>query len=124
MTFDKSTLDIVRKELNDVLSRYGAQKEIQFKIGNITYEDNSFKTTLKAVNVGSGYDHDKNEFEKYCWKFDLPHDAYGKVINYKGIDYRIAAIRPRARKYPVLLENLQTGEKKLCVMATTIHDRI
>ncbi len=124
MTFDKSTMEMIRKEMNDVLSRYGAPKDIQFKIGNITYDDNSFRTTLKVVNVGNGHNPDKAEFEKFCWKFGLPNRAYGKIINWKGIDYKIAAIRPRARKYPVLLENLQTGERKVCLMASSVNDLI
>ncbi len=111
MGYTSSDMDKMRKELNEVLKSYGTHNDVKFEIGRITYDDNSFRTTLKAFNVAGGADPAKSEFEKYCYKFDIPKDWYGKVVKLKGVHYKVAAIKPKARKYPVLLTPTNGIEK-------------
>lgn len=103
MGFTSNDMDKMRKDINDVLRGYGVRENIKFEIGRITYDDNSFRATLKAFNTAHGRDPLKSEFEKYCYKFNIPSDWYGKIVEIKGIHYKVSAIKPRARKYPVLL---------------------
>lgn len=121
MTFTKDNLNDIRKELNGVLESYGVTKDIEFKFGNITFEDNSFRTTLQAFNTAGGNDSSKLEFEKYCFKFGVPRDWYRKELSWKGVDYKIAGIRPRARKFPILLENVSTGEQRVCLTVDSVR---
>jgi hypothetical protein len=121
MEFTKDNLDDIRKELNDVLQRYGVTKDVEFQIGNITFEDNSFRTTLKAFNVEGGIDAAQVEFEKWCYKFGVQKSWYGKDITFKGKQYRIAGIKPRARKFPVILFSYDTGKKDTAVTVDSIR---
>jgi hypothetical protein len=115
MTFDKITVDNMRNELNDVLKRYGSHVGVKFEIGRITYDNDSFRTSIKAFNTADGVDSKKVEFAKNCRKFGIPQDWYGKNIIVDGVEHRIIGVRPRARKYPILLKNLATGNETLCI---------
>ena len=124
MEFTKDNLNDIRKELNDVLQRYGVTKDIDFQIGNITFENDSFRTTLKAFNVAGGIDSSQVEFDKWCYKFGVEKNWYGKDITFQGKQYRIAGIKPRARKYPVVLFNYSTGKKDTSVTVDSIRGKV
>ena len=103
MSFTSSDMNKMRKDINDVLRAYGVREDIKFEIGRITYDDDSFRTTLKAFSTAHGKDPARSEFVKNCYKFNIPADWFGKIVEIKGIHYKVSAIKPRARKYPILL---------------------
>lgn len=114
MNFDNSNLDKIRKELNDVLARYGASNSIDFKIGKMTYNGDHFSAKLEAFNTESGGTAEQMSFEQGCAKFGIPAQWYGKSIMIQGNEYIVCGINTRARKYPINLRNAITGnvEKK------------
>jgi hypothetical protein len=103
MDFSKETIEKIRKEMNDVLTRYGVHNDIEFEVGRITYDHNSFRTTLKALNTGNGIDPRKLEYEKNCYKFGAEPSWFGKQVFVNGEYYTVTEIKPRARKYPIIL---------------------
>ena len=107
-----STEDVqkIREELNSVLSSYGGSKNIEFKIGSISYDNDSFRTTLKGSNTESGKDSYEIDFHKYRNKFSIPADWYGREISLKSGKYRICGISGRARKSPIFLRHVTTGK--------------
>jgi hypothetical protein len=109
MEFDKNSLELIRKELNDVLSKYGVRHDLEFKIGNISYQENSFKTSLECFNTEGGQSAEKIAFDKNCYVKNVPSNWYGKIIQMSGKDYMIAGVNTRGRKYPIMLKNVLTG---------------
>lgn len=109
MKFDNQRLDSIRQDLNRVLKSYGVQQNIDFKIGKITYTDDSFKVSLEAFDTQRGGSAEQISYEKNCMKFGLQQDWYGKEITLNGRRYTVADINTRARKYPVVLRNANTG---------------
>lgn len=117
MNFNNDNLDQIRKELNDVLARYGASNSIDFKIGKMTYNTDSFSLKLEAFNTDAGGTAEQMSFEQGCARFGIPREWYGKSIDINGIDYIISGVNTRARKYPISLRNSNTGnvDKKCSV---------
>lgn len=109
MKFDNSNLDKIRKELNDVLSKYGVRNDFEFKLGRFSYQDNSFKASLECFNVEGGLSAEKIAFDKNCYSKNVPFDWYGKIIKQVGEDYMIVGVNTRGRKYPIMLKNVATG---------------
>ena len=103
MALTGSDLDQLRKELNQVLSRYGETKGIQFKLGNISYGSSYFNVKLSAFLADEDNDGKRDMFKMNCGKFGIPADWYGKVVVLDGMQYKITEVAPRARKYPVIL---------------------
>jgi len=122
--FDRKEIEKLREELNDVLKSYGMSKNIEFEIGRISYDDNFFRTSLKAFNTANNNDYKKTEFEKNCYKFHINHDWYGKIISSDGIDYKVSAIRTRARKYPIVLEAVKPGQKGIVASVSYVKNRL
>ena len=113
MTFTKENLNDIRHDITHILSGYGNTNNVKFKLGNITYDSNSFRVTLKAFSSEDGtVDTGKIEFEKYCYKFYVPKDWYGKNFLLRNEEYKIVGIKSRARKYPVVIQNIKTGNRK------------
>lgn len=109
MTFDNKSLNSIREDLNRVLKSYGIQNNIDFKIGRISYTDDTFKTTLEAFNTENGGDAAQLAFEKDRYKFGVPADWFGSRVEINGVGYLVNGINPRARKYPISLKNEVTG---------------
>jgi len=109
MKFDGKTLDNIREDLNNVLKSYGIQNNIDFKIGRISYTEDTFRTTLEAFNTENGGDADQIAFEKNRQRFGIPSDWFGKTVTINGKEYAVNGVNPRARKYPISLKNVETG---------------
>jgi len=113
MDFNKTKIQELRKELNSVLDSFGKKNNLKLEIGRITYDTDFFRTQIKAFDLSDNKDVDKIEFDKYCWKFHIPADWYGKEMTLdKGI-YIVSGIATRAKKYPILLRNKATGKVDL-----------
>ena len=124
MDFDKSKIQELRKELDNVLDAFGRKNNLKLEIGGITYDDNFFRTQLKAFDLSGNKDADKIEFDKYCFKFHVPADWYGKEMKLdKGV-YIISGIAPRAKKYPILLKNKTTGKVDLKMSVSRVREKL
>ncbi len=99
--FDKIAMKAVRNDLNEALKAVEAKHGITFTIGNIGYSSSDFRCTLKAV-AGSADEAKLIEWDKYCTKFGLMPDLFGKSFSVNGDVFVIDSIKPRAKKYPVI----------------------
>jgi hypothetical protein len=100
--FDKASLKQVRREVDKVLSGLGETLGITLKIGNISYQDNTFTTRLEGSV--SGFDQRSTEWADHFQKFDMEEDWFGKTLQYGDQAYKIVGLRPRARKQQILIE--------------------
>lgn len=101
--FNRTNLKAVNDEINDVLSKVLEKYGLSVKLGDISFDDNSFKTKL-TVSTGSKSDSLKRDFEKHAPKFGLKKSDFGKTINWSGEVFKIVGIKPRSTKYPLLAE--------------------
>ena len=123
--FDKASLKQVRREVGKVLSELGETLGITLKIGNISYQDNTFTTRLEGSV--SGFDQRSTEWAVHFQKFDMEEDWLGKTLQYGDQAYKIVGLRPRARKQQILIERdgktYQVDPSLIrSKMATTIHE--
>ena len=123
--FDKASLKQVRREVGKVLSELGETLGITLKIGNISYQDNTFTTRLEGSV--SGFDQRSTEWAVHFQKFDMEEDWLGKTLQYGDQAYKIVGLRPRARKQQILIERdgktYQVDPSLIRrKMATTIHE--
>jgi len=96
MTFTKETLENIRKVLVKHLDEAGYELEIDFSLGSIRYEDQSF--TVKLTALTNGYNPKEEALLEYH------PDWHNKIVNISGENFKIVGWNAKARKNKVLLE--------------------
>lgn len=99
----------MRKELEAALAAIEKKHGYKITIGNMTYKTNGFTAKLEGESTANGRNPDKEIFEANCFRFGIPHTWFGKELKVKNTTYKIVGIKPRSRKYPLLLQNVATG---------------
>lgn len=107
--FTPKNLDEIRVELDKMLLEYGKQKGIAFQIGNISYTGNSFSTTLKCVEGSTSDAVDREEWNKYCAKFDLTPEDFGKKFAYQEKKWQVVGIKPYSQN-SIVVKEIDSGK--------------
>lgn len=111
---DKQTIKSIRKDIDKELETVAEKYGIHLELGNIRYDDNSFKAKLNGVEVnGDPTDKDakfKAEFAKHAQRFGFAPSDFNKEFKRGDKVFQIKSFKPRAHKYPVLAEEKNTGK--------------
>lgn len=106
--FTKESIQLLRKDLETILSEVEKDYDITISIGNISYDTSSASMTIKCFQ-GSPGESERAEFEKHCFSFDyLPAD-YKRIVEFNGRRYEFIGFETSARKYKYLIRNIKTG---------------
>lgn len=108
----KEMLEKLRRDINTALDAVAASHNGEFKVGNIKYDDNSAKIELTfLINGEDGETAEQLEFNKYARAYGFDPVDYGKTLFVDGVPYQFVGFLPKARKYPCLLRNANTGRE-------------
>ena len=112
---NKGNIKDVRADLTQDLMELDKKYGMTFQMGNIRYQDDQMKFTLTAY-VNSKHsnrnklDVNKVEFTKNAILYGLNAEDFGKEFTVAGKTYVICGLKPKARKYPILGTDYQTGK--------------
>jgi len=112
---DRSTVEMLLDEAEEALGQIAMRHGIVVSRKHCTYSSTEIPVAFKFVvpertEDGEAVDPKETEFRKYARRFGLEPDDYGKMFRtFNGV-YRVCGIKPRARKYPVLGRNIDTGK--------------
>lgn len=100
----------VRKEVNDVLAKYGLT--LGKSIGRYSATEFTVKLTAMVTETTSGtfFDKGKADFERYAPSYDIPKEMLGRQVVINGKRYKIIGWNNRSNKYKVLIES-SNGKK-------------
>lgn len=110
MIFTKTALNTIRTDLNAALAVVAAKHGITLDFKNISYSDNSFRTTLHGSSSESAVDNNKSEFERYAARFGINVTAFNETFINRGDTFTIVGIKPRSHKYPILAKQRSNGK--------------
>lgn len=103
--FDRASVKELRGAIKDALASVEASYGITFEFNTIRFSDRDFSTRLQA-RVGSDVkDHAKADWDATCGLFGLKPEDFGRTFTYAGNTYKVAGIKPRSKKYPIIAEN-------------------
>lgn len=105
---DNSSLEILRDEVNNRLKDIEKDFGVSMKVGHISFQQ--LKATFRLDATIASVDVSKIDYEKYCSFFDIPKDSYGKIFMSGGKSYKIRGINVKARKFPIIAENLSDNK--------------
>ena len=106
--FNSQTLKALRVELQSDLDALELKYGLKFHVGNMTYSD-----TVVTIKVDAGLgntDATKHKFKEYAARFGLKPSDYGKIVYVNGSQYKISGIKPKAHRYPIVMQNTDTGK--------------
>ena len=110
-------LPMMIKAIQDGLNDAALGDFVVKQSSRATYDDTSFTVKIEVrENVvhesGVVMTKEANDFLRYVRVIGMAKSDLGRVIEVRGSDYRIVGYRSRARKFPILVEIVKTGEKK------------
>jgi len=98
-----------RKDANAALESVGKKYGLKIQLTNITYEQTSFRCTMKAQEVGSKTPEElKYELEQ---RYDKSLPKLHEVVLIGGKAYRIDGWKKRASKLPILATEVLTAKQ-------------
>ena len=103
---DRAKIKMIRGEMKEALNEMGVKYGLSFNLGTITFTDTDFSVKVRGIDhdvttAGSAIELDWNKYK------DRYPELRGIVLgqrfrNDEGNVYRIAGLKPRNRKYPVI----------------------
>ena len=109
MEITRNNLRAFREDFNNTLKSLQEDYEVTIDMGNITYGGLGFHFKVD-VTSGNRQEAERNKFiealKRNSWKYPaFDEDSYGKVVKlgYNKDTYRIVGIKPRSRKYPIVV---------------------
>ena len=117
MEITKSNLKIFRQDFKNTVESLQKEYEVTIDMKNITYGTTDFHFKVEVTN-GDRAEAERNKFittlKRNSWKYPaLDVNSYGKVVKlgYNKDTYRIVGIKPRARKYPIVVLRQSDGKR-------------
>lgn len=110
MSFDRTKIKSLRKEINSALEVVGQKHGLVFNLGSITFGQNSFGCRLEVASSENGESVYAVAFKEKCAKYGLLPSELGKEFWSNGNRFKITGLKTRNRKYPILAD--RTGDGK------------
>jgi hypothetical protein len=111
--FDKSNLDTIKALVQNHLDKLRETTGIKFELGRLTYDSSTFTSTLTAkIAVGkTDFDLKREEYERYCGKFNIPKESFGKTFMFQGEEFQITGIKKYAERFPIIAQKASNGKE-------------
>ena len=112
---DRSTVKMILEDAREALASVADKHGVVLERKHCTYSSTEIPVAFKFVvpertEDGEAIDPKETEFRKCARRFGLEPDDYGKMFRtFNGV-YRVCGIKPKARKYPVLGRDINTGK--------------
>ena len=122
-TFTKAGLKTIRASLDKAFREVEEAHGIKLNIGNISYEDTTFRTTLKASIVnedGTVEDEQRKDFKKFATMFDINPEWLDKEIVLNGRTFTITGLNRKASKNNIRIQ-AENGDVHICPSKNLTH---
>ena len=115
MEMAKDTMRAFRKDFEEAMKPLERKYNISIELGTITYYEENFKASFTATNGVSKGDVERNKFDANVWKYKhlgLDKGMYNRLfIGGNARIYALQGFQTNARKYPLIILDVETGER-------------
>jgi hypothetical protein len=117
MNMDKALVKAIvadmEKAMQLVADLHGV--DYQRKAGTFTSTSLNVRGVFSVVEKGEGgvnlASPEAAAFTRYAASEGIDPDALGKTVTYGGYEYRIVGFRPKASKFPIMVERVSDGKR-------------
>ena len=115
--FDKTNLNILRKEIDAALANVAKKHQIVLSIGAIKFSGEEFHTKLQAIIQSSGVSGKSvkeiqaiTNVKQYGDSFGVKESDLNKLFPYGGKLFKFVGLMPSRPRYPILGQDTKTGK--------------
>jgi len=113
--FDRRTVRTILAEVEEALRPVAEKHGIRLERKHCTYHADELPVAYKFLiteldQEGNEMSSDAKEFVRQAEFHGLKPSDLNKGVTVRGEKYRIVGLRPRSRKYPILMEQVRTGK--------------
>jgi len=113
MKFTKENCQMLGTEIEQALQQVAMEHNVVIKRGNGRFTPNNFtlKLEISAIDeTGVTQTRERSDWETSAFLYGLDKDWLDKEFIFNGERYKVAGIKPKSRKYPVLAQHQITGK--------------
>ena len=121
--FNKQNLKVIRVAINTALREVEQAHGIKLNLGNISFDETTFRTKLEASIVneaGIVEDRQRTDFTKYATLFDLNPEWLDKEIVLGDDTFTVTGLNTKASKNVVRIEK-ENGDIHVCPSKNLKH---
>jgi hypothetical protein len=123
-SFDKKIADSLLAQLKGALDPLLKEHSLSLTKANGRYDDNVLKVSLELSVAGGKSRREEQDYRDWAPLFDLDSSWYGLPFAFAdGTVYKIAGIKPRAKKNAVIIARVSDG-KRFLGPASVVRDYI
>ena len=98
-----------RDKFEQTLNEFGEQESLTLQAKAINYGDNTFNVKVEVTMAGDAEEAAEMQFKaalsKNPWLFKgISEEDYGMTWTTYGTTYKLVGLKPRAKKYPLIVE--------------------
>lgn len=113
MNIDRTSIRLLRDEINNALVELGKKHGLQIDAGSASFlpgKNVTFKLECAVIGAdGQAASKEAENFKAYCSLYGLRPEQLNGSFVYNGKRWKIVGCAPRSHKYPILCED-QNGK--------------
>lgn len=98
--FDRTSVDMLRRALNQHLEQIKQETGLSCKLGTMKFSPTSCRLTLEFLAEGDT-DAEEADFRRNCSLVGLSPADFDRRFTVNGNVYKIRAVKPSRHKYPI-----------------------
>ena len=121
--FDRKNLKALRQDMNAALAAIEAQYGIKIHVGNASFSDNEVTFKTKCNTIGEGgkaQTKEANQWKLYAELNGVGQFSVGDRVELQGRIFTIEGWNTRAKKSPVMIKEINTGNTFKCTKNTLV----
>ena len=121
--FNKANLQALRQDMNAALAKIEKQYGIKINVGNASFTNNevTFKTKCNTIGKGgAAQTKEASQWKLYAELNGVGQFSVGDRITLQGRIFSIEGWNTRAKKSPVMIKEVATGQTFKCPKAALV----
>ena len=121
-TLDRQNIRLINSEINNAVQEVAKKYGVEIKTGSSSYTSNSATTKVVISTVGDDgvvMTREVEDFNNNKELFGITKNI-GDTFSHRGVEFKIAGLMPRSRKFPVLGKRVSDG-KEFKFMPVTVN---
>ena len=109
---DRNTVKLISSDIEKALKEVELKYNVEIKRGNASFSSDNMVLKLNVSTIGndgSVMTKEATDFNTYASIRYGITKSLGDIVNYMGNEYKIVGLKPRSKKYPIILEKVNGG---------------
>lgn len=112
MTISKSDADEISRQINDAISSVCIKHNLVFEEISAKFDQEKVKLNATISWTVNGLTRLQKYYLNHADELDLDKSWINKIIQYRGVQYKLIGLNPKKYKSPISIHNLKTNKSE------------